>query len=64
MSIINFIIVLGFNIYWLKIDYQCFIDMYNGNFSKWFSLCFWLYALWGIINLIDFIIDLINTFNK
>lgn len=52
MGIINFIVVLLFNLWWLKDGWQSFKDIYNGHHSKWISVFVWLYAAWGVFNLI------------
>lgn len=52
MGIVNFIIVLGFNVWWAKDGLDNYADIYNGNYNKWFSVGVWLYAAWGIGNLV------------
>lgn len=52
MGISNFIIVLGFNLYWVKDGLEDYKGIYTGEYDKWFSACAWLFALWGISNLI------------
>ena len=52
MGIVNFIIVLGFNLWWAKDGLDHYVDIYNGNYSSGYSVGAWLYAAWGIGNLI------------
>lgn len=52
MGIINFIIVLGFNIYWLVRYKRDIFIFYKFKASIWLSILVWLYAGWGIANLI------------
>jgi hypothetical protein len=52
MGIINFLIVLAFNLYWLKDGWERFSWMYNGTLSKWLTAFVWFYAAWGILNLV------------
>lgn len=49
---IIFLTVLLVNLYWLYTDGpEDFIEMYNGGYSKEFSLFVWLYALAGLMGL-------------
>lgn len=52
MRLINFFIVLGFNIYWASSGLDNYKSLYNGDFNKWLSLFAWAYTIWGICNLI------------
>lgn len=52
MGIANFIIVLVFNIWWLKDGLNHYVNIYNGNYNKWLSVVVWLLAAWGIVNLV------------
>lgn len=58
-NILNFIIVLGFNLYFMRNGWSEYKEIYTGELSKWFSLLVWLYALWGIYNMICVIIKLL-----
>lgn len=52
MGLLNFIIVLGFNVWWAKEGLDNYKNMYNGNFNEWLSIGAWLFAAWGILNLV------------
>ncbi len=52
-ALLDFIIVLGVNL-WLLIQFGigAFKKAYNGGYSTRYSIGAWLYAAWGIFNLI------------
>lgn len=60
MGIINFLIVLTFNLFWLRDGWERYVSMYDGTFSKWLSAFAWFYSAWGIVNLIYGIDKLMN----
>lgn len=57
MGILSFIIVLGFNLSWILADgYKSFVDRYKWSDNGRFSIAFWLFAAWGVFNLVYSII--------
>lgn len=52
MGMDNFIIVLFFNVLYSIIWSEHYTDIYNGKINKWLSVAVWLYAAWGIFNLL------------
>jgi hypothetical protein len=56
MGIEHFIIVLGFNVLLAKDGFRRYANIYNGKLNKWLSVTAWLYAAWGIVNLVYAII--------
>lgn len=52
MGILNFIIVLLFNVWWAKDGLEIYFDAYEWKESRWLSVMLWAFALWGIANLI------------
>ena len=52
MGILNFIIVLGFNAWWVTDGLRDYLDAYKWSDSGWLSVCLWAFAGWGIANLI------------
>lgn len=52
MSILNFIIVALFNIYWAIRFKREYLQSFLFRDSVGFSIFIWLYAAWGIINLV------------
>lgn len=59
MGILNFLIVLAFNLYWYRDGKESFIKLYNFGYTKWLSIFVWVYAIWGIVNLLTGIHKLI-----
>jgi len=49
---LTFLIMVGFNILWLYMCKHNFKRLYNGADSVWLSALFWIYAAWGVGNLI------------
>ena len=52
MAITNFIIVLLFNLWWAKDGIDIYLDAYKWRESKWLSVGLWVFAIWGLANLI------------
>jgi len=52
MGILNFIIVLCFNAWWAKDGMNNYFEMYKWSESRWLSVGLWVFAGWGITNLI------------
>jgi hypothetical protein len=55
MGIPNFIIVLSFNLWWaMRYGLDGYGQMYkfDEDVPKWVTIVIWLYAAWGIANLI------------
>lgn len=56
-SMLCALIVLLFNLYWV-ITYgpNEYVEMYKGRvYPKWYMVFMWLYAAWGLYNLLHFI---------
>jgi len=51
-AIFNLLVVIVFNMSWMVDGKEHFISLYNGEYSNWSSLCFWIYAIWGFLNLL------------
>lgn len=54
-SLVNFIVVVLFNLYLIFLDFELYISIYK--FEHWeddwhTSVLTWLYAFWGIGNLV------------
>lgn len=56
MGVYNFIIVLLFNIYWMIKYRRDYFISYNVKIVGWWILAFQGFNLWGIVNLIWYII--------
>ncbi len=52
MGILNFIIVLLFNIFWLSKGIETYKSLYNGNYKLSLSIAAWVFSLWGLLNLL------------
>lgn len=52
MGILNFIIVLLFNVWLVKDGLKIYFDAYKWKESRWLSVMLWAFATWGIANLI------------
>lgn len=52
LFILNFIIVLLFNMWWAKDGLEECLDLYRWKESGYVSILYWCYAVWGIVNLI------------
>lgn len=53
MGIINFIIVLVFNILWASsVGLNMYFDAYKWKVGRWLSVILWIFAAWGLVNLI------------
>lgn len=53
MGILNFLVVIAFNLWWLK-DHNLsrYKQIYTGGYGLFFAIAVWAYAIWGILNLI------------
>jgi hypothetical protein len=54
-SLVNFIVVVLFNLYLIFLDFELYISIYKFEHWKnnWYtSALTWLYAFWGISNLV------------
>lgn len=58
MGIVNFIIVLFFNILWMTDGADQYFALYNGRMNVGLSVIVWIYAAWGIFNLYWFFKEL------
>lgn len=64
MGLINFLIVLGFNLFYLwlcSIYRESYIKLYSWSESKLLSVSLWGYALWGLANLVYTLIYLFQN---
>lgn len=52
MGILLFLIIIGYNLYWLKGGINEVKKLYNGFYSIWLSIYIWLLVVYGFINLI------------
>lgn len=53
MAIFSFILILLLNVYWaLKYGRENYVSLYTGELGPFFTVVIWLYAAWGIANLI------------
>lgn len=51
--------VIMFNLFWLITDgIENYLAIYNGRYSKWFTVLSWLYTLSGIVLLIIGLLNL------
>jgi hypothetical protein len=56
IGIVNFLIVLGFNLYWLAdLGLRYYLELYSWRESKKECIYFSLFAAWGLISLAYFI---------
>ena len=54
-SLMNFFIVLAFNIYWMRNGFDDYFYIFNVRENGWMSLLLWFFAMWGIFNLVYFV---------
>lgn len=52
MGILNFFIVLLFNIFWLSKGINVYKKLYNGQYKLSLSIAAWVFSLWGLFNLL------------
>lgn len=52
MGILQFIIVLFFNLLWLSKGLVIYKKLYNGQFNLRLSIAAWVFSLWGLFNLL------------
>lgn len=58
MGIVNFIIVLFYNVLWLALyGREDYVSLYTARgIPVWLSVSIWAYTMWGVSNLIFFLI--------
>lgn len=62
-GLINFLIVLGFNVFWfISYEQEFMLDLLtfkldDGKIGIVASFLYWIYLLWGLLNLLYFIYD-------
>ena len=52
MGILQFIIVLFFNLLWLSKGIDVYKKLYNGHYKLSLSIAAWVFSLWGLFNLL------------
>jgi hypothetical protein len=62
MNLLNFFIVLFFNLVWIFILHdgdvvKCYSRMLTFRYlPKWYVILIWIYEIWGILNLIFYLV--------
>ena len=57
MAMINFMIVLFFNIYFMRNGIKGYLELYKWSENRWLSVLVWTYLFWGIGNLVYFLLQ-------